>query len=441
MYKEGDVLCDKYELVKQFNKGGFSSVWLARDLKAMQDFAVKIYAQESGLDEDGIEEFREEYNLVVNLTHSNIFKPLTYDVHDNKPFLVMPYCRKGSASSLIGKITEEEAWDFAHDVAEGLAYLHDTRNIVHQDIKPGNILIDEDGKYMITDFGISTKLHKSVRMTLRQAQEMQNTNYGCGTPDYMGPERWPQKDYVPPTKPIFGSDIWSFGATLYELLTGDVPFGETGGAMQRVTRTIPAIPGNYSKELKKLVSLCLSENAWDRPTAKSIAENALHHKAPVPPLHPRPKWLKYVIMGSVAAVFGGVFYVWSQSDKVYPPTNDSIFMSHIEKATEIIKKESENPNKYNEYAKAYVSKLTEAVNLYMEADTLSNVSDSTRTKGKELWASSQSIIDEEYLHFVELEREYRNREAETAADSFAIRCNDIKKYVSDNTELSISNNN
>ena len=75
MYKEGDVLCGKYELVKQFNKGGFSSVWLARDLKAKQDFAVKIYAQENGLDEDGIEEFREEYNLVVNLTHSNIFKP------------------------------------------------------------------------------------------------------------------------------------------------------------------------------------------------------------------------------------------------------------------------------------------------------------------------------------------------------------------------------
>lgn len=435
MFKEGDILCSKYELVKQFNKGGFSSVWLAKDLKAKQDFAVKIYAQESGLDEDGIEEFREEYNLVVNLTHSNIFKPLAYDIHDNKPFLVMPYCKKGSASSLIGKITEDEAWDFAHDVAAGLAYLHDTRNIVHQDIKPGNILIDEDGKYMITDFGISTKLHKSVRMTLRQAQEMQNTNYGCGTPEYMGPERWPQKGYVPPAKPIFGSDIWSLGATLYELLAGDVPFGETGGAMQRGTHTIPAISGNYSKELKKLISLCLSEDAWNRPTAKLIAENALLHKAPVLP-KPRHKWIKYAITSCfVVGVGSGVCYVW-QKDQTPPNPNDSIFMTRVEQAVAIVEEQGENSRK-DEYEVAIVcaKRLAEAGSLYIGTDTLKVSHDSLRIKGKELWASSQKIIDEAYQHYAERERYYRNIEADSPANAFASCCNDIKKYVSANIKL------
>ena len=132
-------------------------------------------------------------------------------------------------------------------------------------VKPGNILIDDDGKYMITDFDISTRQSGTQRMTARQVQEMQDFNYGCGTPDYMGPERWPDKDvnYRPPLRPSQASDIWSLGATLYELMEGHVPFGETGGAYQRnlckdlspsnrKRNAVPKITGNYSKELRKL---------------------------------------------------------------------------------------------------------------------------------------------------------------------------------------------
>ena len=231
MFHEGDILCSKYKLKRQFNKGGFSSVWLARDLKAQVDFALKIYDNI-----EDMEEFRKGFNLVVNLTHSNIFKPLAYDIHEGVPFLVMSYCQQGSASSKIGKMTEDEIWKFAHDAAAGLAYLHDKKAIVHQDIKPGNILIDDDGKYMITDFDISTRQRHTVRMTARQVQEMQDFNYGSGTPDYMGPERWPDAEtgYKPSASPIASSDIWSLGATLFELMTGEMPFGETGGKAERI---------------------------------------------------------------------------------------------------------------------------------------------------------------------------------------------------------------
>ena len=253
MFKKGDILCSKYELKRQFNKGGFSSVWLAYDIKAKEFFALKIYDSDGGFSEDEIEEFRKGFKLVVNLTHSNIFKPLSYDIQDNIPFLVMSYCERGSSTSRIGKMDEDEVWRFAHDVASGLAYLHDYKAIVHQDIKPGNILIDDDGKFMITDFDISAKQQRTVRMTVKQAQEMQNYNYGSGTPDYMGPERWPDEGYIPPIKPICASDIWSLGATLFELITGSVPFGETGGAYERKFHAIPNITADYSKELKKLV--------------------------------------------------------------------------------------------------------------------------------------------------------------------------------------------
>lgn len=441
MFHEGDILCSKYKLKRQFNKGGFSSVWLARDLKAQVDFALKIYDNI-----EDMEEFRKGFNLVVNLTHSNIFKPLAYDIHEGVPFLVMSYCQHGSATSRIGKMSEDEIWKFAHDVASGLAYLHDKKAIVHQDIKPGNILIDDDGKYMITDFDISTRQRHTVRMTARQVQEMQDYNYGSGTPDYMGPERWPdsETDYIPSSRPIASSDIWSLGATLFELMKGEVPFGETGGAHQRNLckqlspqkrkgNAVPEIPGNYSKELKKLVRMCLAKDAWDRPSAKQIADNAPIHKAPI--LHPC-KWKKYVAIGSVAAAIAGSVYIYWPHVIVDPPINpnDSILIARIEEANKIVEEQAEQPAKvkYDNYATAYVEKLIEAAELYHSTDTLKVSHDSIRIKGKELWAVSQNVIDKEYVTLDSLHDFYGDLGAEGAASAFSKRRRDIRIYVSDN---------
>lgn len=442
MFHEGDILCSKYKLKRQFNKGGFSSVWLARDLKAQVDFALKIYDNI-----EDMEEFRKGFNLVVNLTHSNIFKPLAYDIHEGVPFLVMSYCQQGSATSKIGKMTEDEIWKFVHDVAAGLAYLHDKKAIVHQDIKPGNILIDDDGKYMITDFDISTRQRHTVRMTARQVQEMQDFNYGSGTPDYMGPERWPDAEtgYKPSARPIASSDIWSLGATLFELMTGEMPFGETGGAYQRNLykklsprkrkgNAVPEIKGNYSKELKKLVKMCLAKEAWNRPSAKQIADNAPLHKAPV--LHPC-KWKKYAaIGGAAAAIAGGVFFSWQHiivDPPIYNP-NDSILVVRVEQANKIVEEISTQPAKvrYNNYATDYVEKLIEAAELYHSTDTLKVSHDSIRTKGKELWAVSQSVIDKEYVALDSLHDYYGDMGAEGAAAAFSQRRRDIRVYVSDN---------
>lgn len=439
MFQEGDILCSKYQLKRRFDKGGFSSVWLARDLKAKRDFALKIYAQEKGLDEDGIEEFREEYNLVVNLTHSNIFKPLTYDIEDNKPFIVMPYCERGSASKLIGNITEDEAWKFAHDVASGLAYLHDKKEIVHQDIKPGNILIDDDGKYMITDFGISTKLRETVRMTKRQALEMKNMNYGCGTPEYMGPERWPDEGYIPPEKPIFGSDIWSLGATLFELLTGKVPYREVGGAMQRKTHTIPDIPSDYSNELKKLVNLCLSEKVWERPSAQQIADNALQQKAPVPVSKKKQSlWWKASIVTSIPVCLGVGYFIWALITTPTPPNNDTVYLEQVEHAARIVKGQSED-SKRIEDEKAfniYISKINEAQELFNATDTIPYVSDSAKIAGKEIWNNSMIIVASDYHHLDSLRQVYEEIDATGAIEVFTKRSEKIGRFVKD-----INNNN
>ena len=261
--QENMLFDNRYHLIRLLGCGGFSEVWLVEDTKVgNKKMALKVYAPGSGLDEDGVQLFSSEFELVFDLNHTHLLHPAYFDVCERSPYLLMTYSEQGSASKLVGNITEEEAWRFMHDVADGLAYLHDQEPpIIHQDIKPDNVLIDHLGNYQITDFGISTK----VRSTLRKS--MMNSAKSGGTMAYMPPERF-GKDNIP----IKASDIWALGVTLFELLTGDMPFGENGGLMQKSGAEIPNIPGNWSKELQEIIGRCLQKDPWDRPVAQQVAE-------------------------------------------------------------------------------------------------------------------------------------------------------------------------
>ena len=258
---ESNILfADRYRLIKRIGRGGFAEVWLADDTLADLQVAIKIY---DGMDEDGLKIFVKEINKVYHLNHTNLLKPQHVAAWNNMPYLVMTYCSAGSLEKKIGQITEQEVWKILHDVASGLAYLH-SNNIIHQDIKPANILQDDMGNYVIIDFGISTL----ARDTLRKSTLRGNTS--AGTLAYMGPERF-SKD----SAPIFASDIWSLGAMLFELLEGRTPFpADFGGRMQKAGAELPDITANVSNELKLVISSMLSLNTWDRPTAKKIVSIA-----------------------------------------------------------------------------------------------------------------------------------------------------------------------
>ena len=262
---EPNVLFDeKYRLVKKLGQGGYSEVWLATDEKARINVALKIYVAGSGLDESGIRTFMDEFSLVFNLNHSNLLRPAYYGEVKGVPYLVLSYCEQGSAKSLIGRMKEEQVWRFIRDVASGLRYLHScTPEIIHQDIKPENILISADGSFMITDFGVSSK----VRQTLRKS--MPNASFSGGTTAFMSPERFGEDK-----RPIKASDIWALGATIYEIMCEDTPFGDNGGLTQKAGSEIPKVYGEYSEKLKKTVRLCLSQNPWDRPTLDQLVELA-----------------------------------------------------------------------------------------------------------------------------------------------------------------------
>lgn len=260
---------NRYYLEKLLGRGGFSEVWLVKDSITNLELALKVYAPGMGMDEDGLQTFSQELARVYNLNHTNLLKPQHVDSWQGMPYLTMSYCPQGSLVKRIGKMSEQEIRKVIHDVAAGLAYLHE-RDIIHQDIKPDNILIDSVGNYVITDFGISTR----ARSTLRKSVAASSANSG-GTIAYMGPERFGKEP-----APIKASDIWSLGAMCYELMIGNTPFGEHGGLIQKSGAEVPNIQGNYSNELKQIVEQMLSLDPWDRPTAAALAEG--HFSTPAP---------------------------------------------------------------------------------------------------------------------------------------------------------------
>ena len=249
----------RYRLIRLLGQGGYSEVWLAEDMQVGLKVALKVYAPGRGLDENGVSQFSREFNVVFNLNHANLLRPTHYDVFERMPYLILPYCEHGSSSKFTGKIDEHKAWTFLRDVASGLAYLHAQEPpVIHQDIKPDNVLMDSSDSFVITDFGISAK----VRNTL------QSVDSKAGTMAYMAPERF-NTDY----QPVKASDVWALGASLFELMTGKLPFGENGGLAQKGGAEMKVL-GEWSSKLKEMVSSCLIIEPWKRPTAEKILKEA-----------------------------------------------------------------------------------------------------------------------------------------------------------------------
>lgn len=300
----GALFDGRYKLLRPLSsEGGTADVWLALDtntideiydeeddrIKTQEDsgikVAIKIYRPKNALDL-GEQRFREEFKIVFNCHHTNLVQPINFSIYEGVPYLVLPFCQNGSSESLEGKIEDkDELWKYIADVSAGLTYLHSfSPTIVHHDIKPANILIDDNRNYAITDFGISS--HRGLNK-----EGYDDTQ--SGTMAYMAPERF-RDDY----ESVPESDIWSFGATLYELVTGKVPFGENGG-LEQLEKNLPVPPIEQAipKDIKNLIADCLSLDASKRPSADYINKAASARQYPPKKSH----WKFYL-----TALIGGL---------------------------------------------------------------------------------------------------------------------------------------
>lgn len=418
LHKTKKLFDNRYRLESRLGGGGFSEVWLAYDTKSQNKVALKVYAQVGNLDEDGISMFRNEFSIVCNYNHSNILRPFSFETSNEHPYLVLPYCERGSAASLIGKMSEDELWKFIHDVASGLSYLHSHMGtpVVHQDIKPANVLIDANGQYMITDFGISTGLHRTL-----SRKAVTSDNEGGGTIAYMAPER-----FTTNATPLISNDIWSFGATLYELATGNLPFGEMGGLTQSKTHTPPPITENYSKGLKELIYRCLSEKTWDRPSAQEIVSTVEERKlASIAPSIRKRNTVIGVVSAVIVCIIAIITYINRPTSDDYTKTliirNDSLIKEEVQQANNIIADEWKIA-RYG-YCIDLINerRIIEALPLYDKASSHEPCSDSAKSMIDKHRKRSLEIVDSINDYFFKRETEYRAIGAIGAAEIFASR--------------------
>lgn len=197
----------QYHLVHLLARGGMSEVYLASPAHGEQFYAVKIVR---GEDETDRLRFQREVQTLMAIQHPHIISTIGYGQQNNIYYYVMPYITHGSLKERIaaGSLNTDEAGAILAQVADALHFLH-TRGLIHRDIKPGNILLDEMNHAWLADFGLARKV--GGISTLTAAGHM------MGTPYYMAPE-------LIDTPCNTCSDIYALGVVLYEMLTGRVPF-------------------------------------------------------------------------------------------------------------------------------------------------------------------------------------------------------------------------
>ena len=330
---KGELFDGHYKLLRPLSTDGATAdVWLALDTNTIDTeydedgiasnenadetgmlVAIKIYRPKNALDIEGEQRFRDEFKIVYECRHENLLQPTSFAIYQDIPYLVLPYCKNGSSEQLIGKnLTTDEIWKFISDVASGLAKLHSNQpQIIHQDIKPANILIDNNHNFTITDFGISAKTNGSHG-------SYYDTEHS-GTFAYMAPERFEDEPV-----PTVESDIWAFGATLCEILTGKVPFGEEGGKNQDLQTPMPSLSG-LSSSIKNLIHACLQKDPKKRPTAKQIKQAAQSKQYPLKPK--TPLIVTLVLMACLLAA-GAVYFLMQQKTE-NPPTTEEVFATAL----------------------------------------------------------------------------------------------------------------
>ena len=268
-----DVLAERYELTEVISKGGMATVWRARDQVLARTVAVKVLHEHLARDEAFLTRFRREAVAAAGLTHPHVVS--VYDTGEMEApdapchYIVMEHCGGGTLGSLLrqeGPFSTERAAGVGSTICEALGYAH-SKGIIHRDVKPGNVLVGDDGLLKVGDFGIAKAATEGGDIT--------TTGKIMGTVAYISPE------YATDQELDARSDIYSLGVVLYELVVGKPPFAEdtsVATAMRHVNDPPPtprSRRAGISRQLENIIMKALEKDPNDRFASAEEMQEAL----------------------------------------------------------------------------------------------------------------------------------------------------------------------
>lgn len=275
-FSPGQKVFNRYTLQKILGRGGMGVVWLARDGELERDVALKFLPEIVALDRESVTELKRETRRNLELTHPHIVRIYDFVQDARAAAISMEFINGASLSGLKvdrpgGIFPQADVTRWASQLCEALSYAHGSAKVVHRDLKPANLMITTEGDLKITDFGIACSIADSVS---RVSKNMDSS----GTPLYMSPQQ------MMGDRPTAADDIYSFGATFYELLAGKPPF-YTGNIILQVQNKQPPTMTERRQELhitagdpipaewETAIAACLAKDPAQRPPSiAAVAE-------------------------------------------------------------------------------------------------------------------------------------------------------------------------
>ncbi|MBM7608310.1 serine/threonine-protein kinase [Lysinibacillus composti] len=253
----GKRINDRYKILQLIGGGGMSNVYLAYDMILNREVAIKILRYDAANEEEFHRRFQREALSATSLTHPNIVSIYDVDEDDDMHYIVMEYVKGKTLKQYINEFSPLSPARSIHimkQLTSAIAHAHEN-HIIHRDIKPQNVLVDQEGNLKVTDFGIATT---------SSATSYTKTNSVIGTVHYLSPEQ--ARGGIATKK----SDIYALGIVLYELLTGELPFsGESAVSialkhLQAETPSVRAFDANIPQALENVVLKATAKNEAHR---------------------------------------------------------------------------------------------------------------------------------------------------------------------------------
>ncbi len=270
-----------YEIVSLLGAGGMGEVYRSRDSRLRREVAIKVLPQELSLDSDRMRRFEQEALATAALNHPNILAVFDIGTSDGSPYVVSELLEGETLRERLrsGSIPVRKTLDYALQIAHGLAAAHE-KGIIHRDLKPENLFLTKDGRVKILDFGLAKLTqadpgsHTSMATVTHGATE---AGVVLGTAGYMSPEQVRGMVLDP------RSDIFSFGAILYEMLSGkrafhgDTPADTMSSILKEEPPELSETNRNVPPALERIVHHCLEKNPESRfHSASDIAFDLEH---------------------------------------------------------------------------------------------------------------------------------------------------------------------